>query len=185
MTYLPNVQQPWEPPAQPRRGMPWWGWLLLGLGAVVVLPCIGCIGWLLYVGSVGPETSVYAGNRVPNRYIEVLKDVGGLEEGEQLRYFYSDAMTDIRNGFYYVSDRKVVVYIEDAGGGPLTIVEFDQIADTDLARDESFFVDSYITLNLKDGSIVSFPVSSESDGDVRFHDALRKEIGGGGGDSDQ
>ncbi|MEX0655564.1 MAG: hypothetical protein WD534_14755 [Phycisphaeraceae bacterium] len=168
-----SASNQWEPasPAR-RRGMPWWGWLLVGIGAVVFLPCLTCVGWIAYVGAVGPETSVYVGNQTPNRFIDIMHDVGALEADEQLQYFYSDAVTDIRNGFYFVSDRHVVIYMEDAGGDPLTIIPFSEIADVTLSRDESFLIDSQIDLERTDGRWFSFPVSSEHDRDVRFHEAI-------------
>jgi len=55
-------------------------------------------------------------------------------------------------------------------------VRFDEIADLTLDRDESFFVDSQITLELKDGQPVSFPVSSEVGGDERFFDAIKTRV---------
>ena len=113
-----------EPP-KPKRGMPWWGWLITGFVAVVVLPCFGCFGWVAYIGSVGPDTAVYAGNNVPERFIDTAKDVGALEPDETVLFFYSDALTEIRNGFYFVSDKHVVIYNEFDGGNPLTVVGFD------------------------------------------------------------
>ncbi len=166
--------------APPRRGMPWWGWLIIVLMAVVVLPCVGCIGWVAYIGTVGPETSVYTGNEVPAKFIDTARDVGALEPDETILYFYSDAMSDIRNGFYFVSDQRVVIYSEYANGDPLTVIEFDQIEGLNLARDTSFLIDSQIYLDLKDGTPVSFPVSSEHDGDEQFFEMIREKIGRSG-----
>jgi hypothetical protein len=68
----------------------------------------------------------------------------------------------------------VVVYIEGAGESPLTVVQFDEIVDMDLRRDESFFIDSEISLDLADGRTISFPVSSEVEGDQKFFDAIKE-----------
>jgi len=163
-------------PTRRRIGL---GWLSLVIGGVAflgVISCGGCGIWFVYLGTYAPETSVYAGNEVPNRFIETMKSVGALEEGETILYFYSDALTDIRDGFYFVSDRRVVVYAEAAGGSPLTTVGFDEIAELDIVRDESFFTDSQITLELKDGRPVSFPVSSEVGGDERFFEAIEERV---------
>jgi len=132
--------------------------------------------WLVCFGESVPETSVYAGNEVPNPFIETMKSVGALEEGETILYFYSDALTDIRDGFYFVSDRRVVIYSQATGGSPLTTVGFEEIAEMNLDRDESFFTDSQITLELKDGRPLSFPVSSEVGGDQRFFEAIETRV---------
>jgi len=46
-----------------------------------------------------------------------------------------------------------------------------------LDREESFFVDSQVTLKLKDGRIVSFPLSSEHEGDMHFVETIRERMG--------
>ena len=170
MAHMPN-----EHVGKPRRRTPTWVWVLLGIGVFVVLSCGGCLTWIMYVGSIGPHTYVYAGNQVPAPFMETMRNVGALEDGENVRFFYSDALTDIRDGFYFVSDQRVVVYAQESVA-PLISVPFDQIAEADLSRDMSLLVDSIITLSLTDGSPVAFPVSSESDGDQRFYDEIRKHI---------
>jgi hypothetical protein len=160
-----------------RRGMPWWGWLILALVTLIVLPCFGCIGWVAYIGSVGPDTGVYTGNKVPAKFEQTVVDVGALGPDETILYFYSDGVTDIRNGFYFVSDKRIVIYSEYAAGDPLTVIEFDEVEGLNLSRDTSFFTDSQIYLDLKDGTPISFPVSSDNDGDERFFEAIREKVG--------
>ncbi len=70
-----------------------------------------------------------------------------------------------------------MIYSEYANGDPLTVIEFDQIEGLNLARDTSFITDSQIYLDLKDGTPISFPVSSDNDGDERFFEAIRKKVG--------
>ena len=174
----PNPAPPPAPAPLPpaRSGTP--KWLLFvggGCGLLLLLFAV-MMAFFFYIGLRGPETDVYAGNEVPSRFVKTMRGVGALEPDERLTYFYSDAMTDIRDGFYFVSDRRVVVYIEDAGV-QLTSVDFDRIADVDLDREESFFIDSQMTIELEDGSVVAFPVSSENEGDVRFYETIRKRAG--------
>jgi hypothetical protein len=113
---------------------------------------------------------------VPKRFITIMRDVGALEDGERIDFFYSDNFSDIRDGFYFVSDRRVVIYAQDAGDTPLTSVAFDQIAQADLVRDTSFIDDSEIILELHDGRVLLFPVSSERDRDIFFHQAIERRI---------
>ena len=150
-----------------------WLWLLAGVGGFIIIVCAGLVGFIIYAGT-GPDTSVYTGNQVPQRFIETMKSVNAMDDDESLLFFYSDGFRDIKDGFYFVSDKKVVVYFDDAAGPPLTIIQFDEIADLELARNESFFVDSQITLILDDGSAVSFPVSSEFGKDKKFFDAIER-----------
>jgi hypothetical protein len=85
--------------------------------------CAGIIGFVSYIGAKGPDTKAYTGNELPSKYLAIVNELALLEPGEQIRFFYSDAMTDIKDGFYFVSDRKVVVYIADAAV-PATKVPF-------------------------------------------------------------
>jgi hypothetical protein len=160
----------------PSRGSSPLRWLVLSLAIVVGMSFFTCAGFVVYLGAVGPETSVYPGNLVPKRFITTMRDVGALEDGEQIDFFYSDGFTDIRNGFYFVSDRKVAIYAEEAGETPLTAVSFDQIVDAHLVRDTSFIDDSEIVLELDDGRVLPFPVSSERDRDILFHEAIVRRL---------
>ena len=96
-----------------------------------------------------------------------------------MRLFYSDALSDIREGFYFLSDRKVAVYIHSAAT-PATAVRFDQIKDASFSGSDSEWTDSSITLTLKDGSTVSFPVSTELGRDKlsfkTIQDAMPKKV---------
>ncbi len=99
--------------------------------------------------------------------MSTIRGLNLLEDGEQIRFFYSDAILDITDGMYFFTDRKVVVY----GSGlenPAIITPYSMIAAIELAFDDSFFNDSLITLTLVDDTYVSFPVSSESGGDKPF-----------------
>ncbi len=157
----------------PRSTNPIW-WILGGCGTLMVLGCCGCAGFLMYVGAYGPETSVYPGDEVPSHFTDEMKEVGALEEGEQILFFYSDGFTDILEGFYFVSDQRVVIYSELAPGEPLTSISFDEIAELEIYRDESFLDDSEITLILDSGEYVFIPVSSEQGRDRKFFDAIKK-----------
>jgi hypothetical protein len=149
--------------------------VLVVAGALAMLSCGGLLAFLVHVGSVGPDTKVYTGNEVPARFTDTLRELALLEPGEQIRYFYSDALKDIRDGCYFVSDRKVAVYKRDAAT-PATLVKFDQIADAQLAASGSTWTDGSITLTLNDGQTVGFPVSSEQGRDKQFLKAIQDQV---------
>ena len=164
-----------------QRSRPKWPWILGGCGLLVLLAVGAMLAFFFYVGSRGPDTDVYAGNELPGRFLDDMREVGALETDERIDYFYSDAIVDIRDGFYFVSDRRVVVFQGEDGERGLTAMAFDEIADVRLDREESFFIDSQLTLDLVDGSVVAFPLSSEHEGDVRFFETVRERIGGAAG----
>jgi hypothetical protein len=151
-------------------------WCLVGFGLLVLLSCGGLFGWAVWIGLHGPETHVYTGNQLPGAYIETIKDVGALNDNEKILYFYSDALLDIRDGFCFVSNQKLVLYSETSGTDPLTVISFQDIKELDIVRDDSFWFDSQITVFLTDGVPVSFPVSSELERDMKFFKAIESRV---------
>ncbi len=169
----PFAHHPPQPTPRRSNTLLW----VLGIGGVLCFICCGgMIAVIAYIGVTSPETSVYTGNQVPSRFLDTAKEVGALDANEKVRYFYSDSLFDIREGFYFVSDKKVVIYIEDGRESPLTAIPFSEIADAQLSRDESFFMDSQITLETNHGEFIAFPVSSEFDRDQSFFDVIQDEI---------
>ena len=173
--YAPQDEPPFGQPPR-KSGMPVWAWVLIVIGGLFALLTITCCAGLMWFGSVAPDTSIYPGNLVPQGYLDELRSVGGLDPGESVRYFYSDAVLDVKQGMYALTDDDVVIYVE-AASPSLTVVPFSEIADLSLYRDTSFFTDSQVTLELKDGRVVSFPLSSEYDRDQAF---FRCDAGGSG-----
>lgn len=165
-------------PPPPRRGLSPIAWVLLVLGLGVFLCCAGFLGFAAYVGSVGPGTQIYVANEVPKKYVDLANELKLLDSGETIRFFYSDAITDVRNGMYFVTDKKVVVYKADAAT-PSTVVPFTKITDADLESSTSWAEDGSITLHLLDGSVVVFPVSGEGKRDKLMFDAIRFTPRGG------
>ncbi|MCP4190911.1 MAG: hypothetical protein GY768_09820 [Planctomycetaceae bacterium] len=165
-----------DPVANESRRLPWWKRLIfLVVGGLGIVLFVGC-SWLIFVGVYGPETSVYRGSQVPKRFVRVITKVGALDEGETILFFYSDAMTNIRDGFYFVSDKKVAVYSNAILPDPLTTVDFDQIEDVTLDRYESVFRDSEINVYTREGWSIWFPVSSELDRDEDFFEAISMRV---------
>lgn len=161
-----------------RKGMPWWGWLLVSLGVLFGLCCVGSIGMLVWVGS-GPDTSVYPGSSLPSAFRDSAEDLGLVDSGETIRYFYSDALVDVENGFVLVTDDHVAVH--QPAVGMSRVIKFDEIDAATLSRNTSFFIDSNISLELSDGSRIDFLVSSEYDRDERFYEAIKPSGPGAGG----
>lgn len=150
-----------------------WLWILGTVGGVLLLGCLGCCGFFAYLGSISPETHVYLGSEVPANYVSQMRELGALEAGEQIRFFYSDAAIDIEDGFYFVSDRGVVVYGNELEP-KLTRVPFTDMESLYMFTNEDDWEDGEITITLKDGSEVYFPISSELGRDDDFFNAIRE-----------
>lgn len=147
-----------------------WLWILGGLFA---LGCVALLSGLIYIGTAGPDIEVVPGAQVRKSFVSKIQALDLLEPDEKLLFFYSDALVDIENGFYLLTDRKVVVYRKDYAQ-PKVIVPITGIRDMDASWSDSFWEDSRITLTLADDSQVWFPLSRENGGDKAFFDTLKK-----------
>jgi len=147
------------------------------IAIAVVGACIAALigGGLLYIGIVGPETFVVSGRQMTKAHSRIIRELNLLEDAERIQYFYSDALTDIRKGMYFVTDKKLVLYNANWEESKL-VAPFAAVADAQLERNESFFKDSYITIRLDNGEVWMFPVSSERGNDKAFYDYLISRI---------
>lgn len=121
-----------------------------------------------------PDTYVYLGNQMPKTYIEEIRNLNLLENNEKIKYFYSDGFYDIKEGFYFVTDQKLVAYNE-SWEEPETIIFFNEIISLDIEYNDSFYEDSFIMLETTDGMELDFPVSSERKRDKDFYNYLLKK----------
>jgi len=169
MFQVPEQQPVPRPP--PKSITRFW-WVLVVIGTLMVGSCATLLGATIYLGATSPETKVYASNEIPDDYATVLKDLRLVDPGETVIWFYSDALGDVRDGFSFVSDRKVVVYDGSRTASPATVVPFSEIVDAELHRDTSWVMDSTITLMLRDGRSVAFLVSSELDRDRHVFETI-------------
>lgn len=144
----------------------------ISIGSIFAIVYIG----LVILGSLGPETHVYLGHQVPKKYINEIRSLGLLSEDEKMKYFYTDAIIDIKSGLYFVTDRNLVLYCED-WEEPETIIDFKDIIKLEAEYDDTFLNDSMIYVVTKSGLEVSFPVSSEHGRDKDFVEYIRQESG--------
>jgi hypothetical protein len=143
----------------------------------IILGSIACLiaGAVMYIGEVAPETSIYTGRQVPKRYLSTVSDLKLLQEDEQIRYFYSDALLDIKDGLYFVTDRNLVIYSSE-WEEPAEVMPLTDIIKLDVEYDESFFEDSTVYIETIQGMEISFPLSSEKGLDKKFVEAIREKM---------
>lgn len=142
----------------------------IGFGILVFL----VIAWFVALLNNGPDTSVYLGAQVPKHFMNEVRKLGLLEEGEVIKFFYSDGLFDIKDGFYFVSDRHLVIFSE-VWEEPATVVDFDEITTLDVDYNDSFLDDSMVYFETETYAM-SFPVSSEHGRDKQFVEYLEEKI---------
>jgi hypothetical protein len=181
MTQAPvNPSPGYEPapwPGQPhaaagrRPGLPTWAKVLIGVGAagalLVILMCSGVI----YLGVVTPETRALAGTQLTKRDLDTMRELGLLDGGERVKYFYSDGLLSIEEGMYFFTDEKIVVYGEKLDP-PATMVAYEDVVDITADFSDSWWVDGTIWIELADGTPLVMPISAEGGVDEFFYDSL-------------
>jgi len=139
-----------------------------------IIAAIGLIG-LVILGSLVPETYVYLRRQIPKKYVSEIRSLGLLAEDEEIKYFYTDTMIDVKDGMYFVTDKNLVLY-SSSWEEPKAMIPFDQIASLDVQYDDSFFEDTSVFVTTHSGMEISFPVSSEKGRDRKFVVAIQEKL---------
>jgi len=148
-----------------------WAKILIGVGAGAVVMVVLMCGGLIYLGSVSPETRALTGSQLTKRNVDTIRELGLLDQGERIKYFYSDGMMSIEEGMYFFTDDKIVIYGKDREP-KATVAAFGDVADVSVDFSDSWFIDGTIWIELADGTPLAMPISSEGGVDELFYDSL-------------
>ena len=154
-----------------KKGMPGWAIALIVIGGLLVLSCVGICGGLMYLGANTPDTFVYESNMVPTEYVDSAKDLGLVNDTEQVLFLYSDAMLNVEDSMYILTDQNLVLRNAD-WSDPQRVIAFNEITGVSASWSDDWIIDSTVTVQLTDGSSWMFPLSMEGDGDHRFVEKL-------------
>jgi hypothetical protein len=100
-----------------------------------------------------------------------MKKLDLLDKGEIIKYFYSDGLLDVKEGFYVVTDTSLILYCEE-WEVPKTKIPFNQILSLNIEYNISFFEDSYLEVTTSNGLEATFPISSGKKRDKDFYNYL-------------
>ena len=173
----PDAPQPAPWPGQPQQPVgrrPWlptWAKILVGVGAGAVVMVVLMCGGLIYLGSRSPETRALTGSQLTKRNVDTIRELGLLDQGERIKYFYSDGMMSIEEGMYFFTDDKIVIYGKDREPKAM-VAAFGDVADVSVEFSDSWFIDGTIWIELADGTPLAMPISSEGGVDELFYDSL-------------
>ena len=112
---------------------------------------------------------------VPRKYLKEIKELGLLEKDEKIIYFYTDALFDIKDGLYFVTDRHLVLYSQE-WEEPETIIDYEDITNINVDYNESFFEDTYVMIETISEIEIHFPVSSERGRDKKFVQHIKSKM---------
>ena len=160
--------------ADEKSGRPRWV-LRLGIAAGTV---VGVALLLLMVVVIGTETGHFADpdvvpvNKIHPRQVRKLQEMGVIQGGENVQYFYSGAFFSIRGDGNLFTDQRVISYAKYDGELEISNAYYDEVESIDFFPAESWSDDSIIEVTLKDQSWFSLYVSTNEGGDVRFYERL-------------
>ncbi len=136
------------------------------IGLIVIIVIV-----LMVIGNNSPDIEVVPGKQLNKEYIDFIRNEGIIDKSENVKYWYSDGFTDFKDGFYFFTDKRVVVYSQE-WDEPAIIIPYSEIVRIEFEQDPSFLEDSRITLELIDNTSVYFPISSENGGDEKYYSSL-------------
>jgi hypothetical protein len=148
---------------------------LIGCGSLFAITVLAILFWIGYAVAVGPPTYAVPGHQVQKNHMKTIRDLGLIDPSEEIRYFYSDALTDIKGGMYFVTDSAVVMYC-DEWEKPKRVISYAEIEKADAEFSDTWVEDSVISLTLRSGENVVFPVSQERKGDKNFLEFIQGRI---------
>jgi len=154
--------------------------ILIGCGVLFAVLVVALFAFLVYVGTSTPETMVVRFDDVSAHTLQQVDELDLLQEGESIRFLYSDGFLHVRDGCYLLTDRALVIYVE-AWGEPATRIPVEAVQQIELMHSESFFLDSlarvsYVELDGEE-MWITFPLSGENGGDREFLIALGEPNG--------
>ena len=145
-------------------------WLGIALLAVLVLFTV------LLELKVLPPTEVLKGDEVPDHYRRTLRELGVLEEGERVLYFYSGGLLSIREDGNLLTDRKVVSYCTEDEEFRVWSAAFHEIEDVQVEGADGWLDDTRVTVMLESGDEILLFLSTEDGRDEDFVKALRSRV---------
>lgn len=146
---------------------------IIGLCFAVIFA--GLLIFFTIAATIGPSGEIYVGRQIPKKFMRTIRSLNLLQEDEDIVYFYSDAMIDIKSGIYFVTNRNLVVY-SDKWEPPETFIPYDQIESISVEYSDSFFDQTMVFIKTYSGIEVFFPLSKGKGMDKLFVESIREKL---------
>jgi len=156
------------PPAAPPRRR-WWIWTGVGCLGFVVLSVVGFGFYLEWAWLVEPATP---GRQVPARVIRKIRNLGLIEQGEEIQYLYSGGTFRVEEDLSFFTQRRLVLHCEE-WENPTLSVDLRDITSITPTMSESSFDDTSLAVKCEDGTELTVELGSDRGGDKRYYEALK------------
>ena len=130
-----------------------------------------CVACFIVIAVYAPENEAIPGKLLKKKYYDFVREKELINSDEIIEYWYCDALFNIKDGAYFFTNKKVVLYC-DEWEKPALFIPFDTITDIQIVYSSSFFDNSQITILMKDETSVNFSVSKEYGGDKKFYNKM-------------
>jgi hypothetical protein len=120
------------------------------------------------------EGTIHTRDQIPENYLETIYELGLLDTNEKIEYLYTDALFDLEEGIYFVTNKHLVLFNQEWEPRGY-IIPFENIRNVEIDYDYSYINDSSMTVRTLE-HVVSFPLSSNEGKDKLFMKYLSEMI---------
>src|SRR5262245_7475725 len=117
-----------------------------GRGHVLALALCLPLSGLALLGSFGPPTRALYGSELPDRYRASLIELGHVERGERVLFFYSAGYFSIAEDGNLLTDRRVISYETRDGELWRESVAYEGIREVEVAWSQSALEETVVTV---------------------------------------
>src|SRR5690606_7600414 len=125
---------------------------------------------------VFPDTAVVDANKIRLKDLDLLVTEGILKEEEKVELFYSAGLTSIIEDGNILTDRRVISYELVDGELLIYSAKFAEIANIVIIQEGDYLNDTIIEIWKLDNNGFRLFLSTESDGDKRFIDEIKRKV---------
>ena len=141
--------------------------ILFGLVSIGIMSMIGVL----------PPTDVVPGNKVYENQRDVLISNNIVTKDETIEYYYSEGSFSLLDGGSVLTDHRVIIYFHDENDELQVYgLYFDEISSVDFQEKGNWYNTFYKVSTHDPENWLVLELSTESDGDRRFVDALKTKI---------
>jgi len=139
--------------------------------------CGGAMGLGLAIEArVIPDSEAIPGHQLPDQVASFVRASGWVEPGDEILYFYCDAMFDWEANGHLVTEERVVSYWTQGDDLRHLVVDLDQITEIDAHFSDTIFDNSAAWISTADGRQFQLLVGSPGEGhDRAFVKTLRAQ----------
>ncbi|NOJ03003.1 hypothetical protein F0236_04485 [Vibrio splendidus] len=120
------------------------------------------------------EGTIHTRDQIPESYLEKINELDLLETTEKVEYLYTDALFELEEGLYFVTNKHLVLFNQEWSPRGY-IIPFESIRKVEIDYDYSYINDSIMTVRTLE-HVLSFPLSSNEGRDKLFMEYLSEMI---------